>query len=263
MTTIQIGKNLPWVVAPEEDGATVGTESFFTVSKRKWKVGPRKPRSQANRILALAKAQGWEDVRRVGRGGMIGEPLETNGWLVMPIEMYKGSIPFEAFQRESIIKARVKVKGFLIADDQQRSRQGWNRIAAIWPRYATELKKISNVVTDILQRAKDHLHYVATLPPSKRIEWKEITNVITHGLQSAKQRWTSLASIWSSHEIDWKKSADVLGKVALAAVIVMAISSLLPVILLVMAIGAGLVYDPLLIAVTEEDEWICLYEWWH
>lgn len=63
--------------------------------------------------------------------------------------------------------------------------------------------------------------------------------------------------------INWEKVARGVGWGVAAIAAAGAVISLLPLVLGIGALGIALAYDPLLIAVTAEDEWICLYEWWH
>ena len=196
METIQIDKNkLRWFVAPEIDEASPQRES---TSNQRLKARPRKPVSQAKLIFALAKMHGYENVRKVGEGDLIDQPIKTNGWLVMPIEMYKGIIPREARETAETITKGIAIKGFLIADDM-RSVEG------------------------------------------RREEPKVLLPKVSP---------------------DWGKIASGAGKVAAAIAVGGAIISILPVVLGIGAITLALAYDPLLIAVTAENEWICVYQWW-
>jgi hypothetical protein len=64
--------------------------------------------------------------------------------------------------------------------------------------------------------------------------------------------------------VDWERTATAAGRVVAAIAVVGAVIAFLPAVLMVGAmVGALTLYDPLLIAVTEDDEWICVYEWWH
>ncbi len=198
METVRIN-DLVFVVVPDAAEAPE-RENSFSISKPKRKAGLRKSVSQLKLLLAVAKRRGWENVRKIGHGGMINQPIETNGWLVMPIAMYKGIIPPEAIQKiETLANIGIHVKGFLIADDQRHAAEQWNDVASQRP---------SNV-------------------------------------------------------IDWEKTANVLGKILAVTMIGAVIISLFPLFLAVGAIGAGIAYDPILIIVTDEDEWVSLYEWYH
>jgi hypothetical protein len=185
--TIQIG-NLSFVVAPKETVTKRRNNNSSSVSRSR-----RKPKPQAKRILTIASRHGWDSVRKVGNGGLINQPVMTNGWLVMPIEMYKNIIPPEGIQQAKILTKGIDIKGLLIADDQRN--------------YERQSQKKS-------------------LP-------------------------------------EWGKIATGFGKLAAVIALGTAVISFFPIVLGVGAIGAALAYDPLLIAVTTEDEWICLYEWWH
>jgi hypothetical protein len=193
--TVQIG-DFVLTVAPEADEYPERESS--SVSKPKEKARPRKPISQSKLILANAKICGAENVRKVGHGGLIDRPIKTNGWLVMPPEMYKGIIPREGMEIAETLTKGIPIKGFLIADDMRSIEPGRQE--------APVLK--------------------AKISPN------------------------------------WRKMASGAGKVAAAIAVGGAIISFLPVVLGIGAITLALAYDPLLIAVTAEDEWICVYQWW-
>jgi len=196
METIQVG-NIRLVVAPKEVLAQEDV-TCATVPIPKQKAKPRKRISQANLIFARASLQGISDVRKVGDGSLIDEPIEINGWLVMPIDMYKGIIPPEAWQTAETLTKGMSIKGFLVADDKKSIKRK--------------------------PRAQD-----VTTPKVSP---------------------------------DWGKIATSLGQVTAAIAVCGAIISFFPLVLGIGAIGIALAYDPLLIAVTAEDEWICVYQWW-
>jgi hypothetical protein len=162
---------IEWVVAQPE-------------RKKGVKKEPPKPT-----VLDLARAHNW-DAKVVGRGGMINKPVETNGWLVMRLEDYKGNIPPEALEKMEEVKKKCNVEGFLIADDLRSDKP-------------------------------------AESPAS-----------------------------------------DIILKIVLAVVAVIAIGILMIPILMISAalmgaLGGALYVDPLLIAVDDESgEWISLFEWW-
>jgi hypothetical protein len=192
--TIDTG-NLPWVVAPKRQQLVKDL-----AAKSRPKTKRRKRISQAKKILARARLYGLEDVRKVGDGGLVKEPTETNGWLVMPPPMYDGIIPHEAWEAAEILTKGLPIKGFLVADDKRIVDRKLRRQAMI-------------------DRVKS---------------------------------------------VDWGKVASDAGRVAATIAVVGAVIAFLPAVLMVGAmVGALTLYDPLLIAVTEDDEWICVYEWWH
>jgi hypothetical protein len=193
---VQIG-DLVLTVVPEAD--EYPERECYSVSKPKKKARPRKTVSQSKLILANATINGAENVRKVGRGGLINRPIKTNGWLVMPIEMYKGIIPREGVEIAETLTKGIPIKGFLIAED-------------------------------------------------------------VRGIEERRQKPTNLKP---NILPDWRKITSGAGRVAAAIAVCGAIISFFPLVLGIGAIGVALAYDPLLIAVTEEDEWMCLYEWWH
>jgi hypothetical protein len=193
--TVQIG-DLVLMVAPE--AVVDPDEGSHSVSKPKEKARPRKAVFQSKLILANAKINGTENVRIVGKGGLIDRPINTNGWLVMPIEMYKGIIPRAGMEIAENLTKGIPIKGFLIADD-------------------------------------------------------------TRSIEPRRQEATVLKPKISPN---WRKIASGAGKVAAAIAVGGAIISFFPLVLGIGAIGVALSYDPLLIAVTAEDEWVCLYQWW-
>ena len=197
METIQIG-NVRLVVAPD-DAVDHQWECSTPTSKPRQKAKLRKSISQAKLIFARAHLHRIKNVRKVGHGGLIDQPIKTNGWLVTPPGMYEGIIPREAMPTAEILTKGIPIKGFLIADDQRVNEQVQQNSAA-------------------------------------------------------RQQTISL---------DWGKIATGVGKVAAAVAVAGAVISFLPLVLGIGAIGIALSYDPLLIAVTAEDEWICVYEWWH
>lgn len=101
MEKIQISPDLVFYVAPEN-------------FKRKTAL------SQKDKILTLASKEGWDKIRVVGRGGMIYQIMNLNGWKVMSINNYRGIVPQKALDRIEILKSNgIKFSGILIADDQR------------------------------------------------------------------------------------------------------------------------------------------------
>jgi hypothetical protein len=196
METVQIG-NLRWVVTPE-DIADNPEECVAPASQSRKKGLRRKRASQANLILARANLHKIENVRVIGRGGLVDQAIESNGWRVMPPSLYKGIIPREAWETAEALTKGIPIKGFLIADDRRSVESSRQSIAARIPK----------------------------INP------------------------------------DWRKIVTITGRVAGAIALAGAVVSFLPLLLGIGAIGVALAYDPLLIAVTADDEWICLYEWW-
>lgn len=194
METVEIG-NLRWVVAPQRQRNECVTSS----SKLKPKAKHRKRFSQAKQIFARARMYGASNVRKVGDGAMIEQSIETNGWLVMPKNMYGGIIPRKGLEIAEALTEGIPIKGFVVADDKR----------------------------------------------------------------AVERRLRKEALVSRLRSIDWANIASTTGRVAGAIAVVAAVISFLPALLLVVAIGGALAYDPLLIAVTEEDEWVCVYEWWH
>lgn len=81
-----------------------------------------KVRSEIELVLEIAKEKGWEDCEVFGYGDMITEPRESNGWKLIPADIYKYSIPMPAVARlHQIINAGVRVQGVIIADDGRRA----------------------------------------------------------------------------------------------------------------------------------------------
>jgi hypothetical protein len=73
-------------------------------------------------VCEIAEVLGWDDVKRFGRGGLTTQTLEIKGWLIMPVGVFEGNIPQEAIHRAKIVKERIRIKGFLIADDKRHRR---------------------------------------------------------------------------------------------------------------------------------------------
>jgi hypothetical protein len=195
--TVQIN-DLVFVVAPEVVEAPK-SKSSSSVFRPKGKAGVCNPVPQSKLILAVAKRHGWENVRVVGHGEMIDQPIETNGWQVTPIEEYKGIIPAEALQKvETLADTGIRVKGFLVADD----------------------------------------------------------------LRHDAQKSVNISSAKVIKGIDWGIVVNVLSKLAAVTLIGTAVITLFPIVLVAGAVVAGIAYDPVLVVVTAENEWICLSEWW-
>jgi hypothetical protein len=192
--TIQIG-DIRWVVAPEIAGKQ-NREAFVSASEPKRKARQQKHRSQLKIIFDNAKKYALKNVRIVGQGGLIDRPIDTNGWRVMPIDMYEDIIPPEVMQDAELLTKGIPIKGFLVAEDK---------------RHIVEKKK----------------------PVTPEIH------------------------------TDWGEALINLCKVVAAVAVGTVVITNLPLILFAGALGSALVYDPLLIAVTEENEWVCVAEWWH
>jgi hypothetical protein len=78
-------------------------------------------RSEVDVVLEIAEKEGWDDCEVFGYGDMITQPQESNGWKLIPADLYKYSIPKEAVARlHQIINAGVRVQGVIIADDERR-----------------------------------------------------------------------------------------------------------------------------------------------
>ncbi|MDD1777312.1 MAG: hypothetical protein LUQ65_04015 [Candidatus Helarchaeota archaeon] len=73
-------------------------------------------------LSQIVSQNGWTDVEEFYQGEMIENPLNCNGWELIPADQYEYSIPPEAVQRVcQLVNAGVQIKGIVIADDP-RSR---------------------------------------------------------------------------------------------------------------------------------------------
>ena len=80
-----------------------------------------KVRSEVDVVLEIAKKERWKDCEIFGYGDMITQPQESNGWNLIPADMYKYSIPSEGIARlHQIINAGVRIQGVIVADDERR-----------------------------------------------------------------------------------------------------------------------------------------------
>jgi hypothetical protein len=193
--TVQI-RDLVLTVAPSESDVDLNGQTSHKLDPGR-KVSRRRKVSQSKLILANAITYGYQNIRRIGNGGLIDRPIKTNGWLVMPPDYYKGIIPPEAWKVAEHLTRGIPVKGFLVAEDLRREQP----------------------------------------PPVGTLRTSKISP-------------------------DWRKIVTRVGWVAGSIAVAGAVISIFPVVLGIAAVGVALSYDPVLIAVTAEDEWICLYEWW-
>ena len=80
-----------------------------------------KVKSEVDIVFGIAQQNGWKDCEIFGHGDMITQPLESMGWKLIPADLYEYSIPAEGAERVlQTINAGVRIKGVIIADDQQR-----------------------------------------------------------------------------------------------------------------------------------------------
>lgn len=75
-------------------------------------------RSDADTVLAIAEESGWTGCEIFGRGDMLTQPLESNGWMLVPADLYEYSIPAAGINRVlQVVSAGVRIQGVIIADD--------------------------------------------------------------------------------------------------------------------------------------------------
>ena len=81
-----------------------------------------KVESELDIVLEIARSEGWDDCEFFGHGDMITEPQDSDGWKLIPANLYKNSIPPDAVARlHQIINAGIRVQGVIIADDERRT----------------------------------------------------------------------------------------------------------------------------------------------
>ncbi len=72
-------------------------------------------------VRNLAQQKGWEDCQIFGHGDMITQPMQSQGWNLIPADLYEYSIPAKGVDRLlQIIDAGVHIQGVIIADDTRR-----------------------------------------------------------------------------------------------------------------------------------------------
>jgi hypothetical protein len=77
--------------------------------------------SEADLVLNLAQQKRWKDCQIFGHGDMITQPLESQGWKLIPADLYEYSIPAKGVDRLlKVIDAGVHIQGVIIADDTRR-----------------------------------------------------------------------------------------------------------------------------------------------
>jgi hypothetical protein len=156
--TVQI-RNLVLTVVPDVAQVTEG--SFFPASKPKRKAEPRRNVSQSKLIFAIAKKYGFKNVRLIGYGSLIDQTIESNGWLVMPMDKYKCIIPPEVMQQAETLTKGIPIKGFLVAEDRRRLEQqsqkkvltaaepspDWGKIAGITGKVAATIAVVGLTIS--------------------------------------------------------------------------------------------------------------------
>jgi hypothetical protein len=81
-----------------------------------------KVKSEVDIVLEIAHQKGWQDCEIFGHGSMITQPQESNGWKLLPADLYEYSIPSEGVARVlQTINAGVRIQGVVIADDERRT----------------------------------------------------------------------------------------------------------------------------------------------
>ncbi len=175
------------------------------------------PLNQTEAILRYANEQGWDDAKKVGKGGKIYRSIRSKNWIVMPIEHFPGIIPSEGKKRMETMKKNFAISKFLIADDPnhpryQKKQQEENR------------KKMMGILK------------VVGLIGLSLMAIPVIAMVVGALMVAAIIAVMTLVSFLAS-------GAVIIGALVFAPFV--------------------LAYDPLIIAVTEDDgTWICFYEYW-
>jgi hypothetical protein len=176
-------------------------------------------------IWDIANREGWKDVSLFGKGGMIYKHTKVNGWDIFPVMDFKRNIPQEAKNRVAVLNKY----------DHMVNPKIIGFLIADDLRHAKN-KSLAENLEKAKERAKN-LYINKVVEPVQMIDWEKVGNTTGTVI-----KWLAIAA----------------GAVMAIGVLAAAAFAILPVFL----IGGALVYDPVLIAVTEDDEWVALYEWW-
>ena len=94
--------------------------------------------SDTDKVLALARKHGWEEVRVCGKGKMLTSPKVVDGWTIIPIIHDNSTIPDTAWQRVRTIKAAgIPYKGLIIGHEPKPETSGekqsndWNNLGKL------------------------------------------------------------------------------------------------------------------------------------
>jgi hypothetical protein len=121
-----------------------------------------KVRSEVDIVLDLANQKGWKDCEIFGSGDMITQPLDSNGWTLIPADLYEYSIPAQGADRVlQAINAGVRIKGVIIADDQRRTEPTPSRFKVFLQSAGAVLSSMGKVLLGWLGKAMLGLLLVA------------------------------------------------------------------------------------------------------
>jgi hypothetical protein len=191
--------------------------------------------SEVDLVLKIAQQNGWKDCKFFGYGDMIPEPQESQGWELIPADLYEYSIPAEGVDRIlRIVNAGVRIQGVIIADDKRKTR---------------------------------HLH-IPTKPVVALLSARTVVSSIGEALRgligTAGALVRGLIGITSAV----LRGLIVIAGVVVLGLIVVAIIKILPAVLVlafVLIFGAGLSYDPALIILVDDGNggtaWVSVFTW--
>jgi hypothetical protein len=104
-------------------------------------------------VLSVAQQNGWKDCEIFGYGDMRAQPLESNGWNLIPADVFQYSIPAEGVNRiVTIMNAGVRIQGVIIADDLRKTEPppAPKKPLVTLPSAASVLSTISKVLTGLI-----------------------------------------------------------------------------------------------------------------
>lgn len=177
---------------------------------------------------AILKSQTeMAELEVIGQGGMVYRPCQIGQWWVMPAEQYKGTIPPEIMVKWERFKAlNLPVVGYLIADDMLEVQIKW----------AEEAEK--------------------KLTKAEKRHQKAMTREQTE--EERQQR----EARWQKRKADLAQAAEVGVKVIKGVGMTLGILAAGLGFLTAATIYALVKFDPVLIAVLEDERWVCVGAWW-
>jgi hypothetical protein len=189
----------------------------------------------------------------IGQGPMVDKPCQVGEWWVMPADQYTGTIPPEIQAKWDVFKARhPDVLGYLIADDMRDMRIKWEKEAKDKQEKAQALLKARQEELKAIERERK-----ARESELKRQEEKRRELARKEEQEREAARWTRREPDIDAGQV-FKVLAGIV--VAVAGIGLVAAGGLA--VLIIGAAVAGMVYDPVLIAVMPDGRWACVAAWW-
>jgi hypothetical protein len=172
-------------------------------------------------VLEIAKRKGWDNVVVMGDGDMIDRPQTIGEWMVYPADQYPSEIP----------------------------QEGMNRVYQL-VNAGVRIKGVA--VLDDLRHPRPRLRPILLPPPTP---------------EPIQRKW-----VIPHIDVDWgfvfSTTAKILlgtvavGLAVIAGIALLAVALAVGTALLILAgVGAALAYDPALVVVTEDNQWVAVYMW--